>query len=126
MNPYVLTLACTLGASSAYMMSVSTPPNAIVFRTGLVRLPQMMQAGFWLNLASTLLITALVTLGLTPWLGHEEWQRSQGNAGSFRSAQQGPAAMQRLGGRGPANGPAGPRLCHDLSWYDDREDSLRG
>jgi sodium-dependent dicarboxylate transporter 2/3/5 len=49
MNPYVLILACTLGASSAYMMPVGTPPNAIVFGTGLVRLPQMMKAGFWMN-----------------------------------------------------------------------------
>ena len=62
MNPYVIILACTLGASSAYMMPVGTPPNAIVFGTGLVRLPQMMKAGFWLNLAGILVITALVTL----------------------------------------------------------------
>jgi len=69
MNPYVLIIACTLGASSAYMMPVGTPPNAIVFGTGLVRLPQMMKAGFWLNLAGILLITALVTLVITPLLG---------------------------------------------------------
>jgi sodium-dependent dicarboxylate transporter 2/3/5 len=30
-NPYVLIIACTLGASSACMMPVGTPPNAIVF-----------------------------------------------------------------------------------------------
>jgi sodium-dependent dicarboxylate transporter 2/3/5 len=68
-NPYVLILACTLGASSAYMMPVGTPPNAIVFGTGLVRLPQMMQAGFWLNLAGILVITALVTLLAATLLG---------------------------------------------------------
>ena len=62
MNPYVLILACTLGASSAYMMPVGTPPNAIVFGTGLVRLPQMMKAGFWLNLAGIVVITALITV----------------------------------------------------------------
>ena len=62
LNPYVLILACTLGASSAYMMPVGTPPNAIVFGTGLVPLPQMMKAGLWLNLAGILVITALVTL----------------------------------------------------------------
>src|SRR5262249_665927 len=69
MNPYVLILACTLGASSAFMMPVGTPPNAIVFGTGLVRLPQMMWAGFWLNLAGILVITALVTLRIAPLLG---------------------------------------------------------
>jgi sodium-dependent dicarboxylate transporter 2/3/5 len=66
MSPYVLIFACTLAASSAYMMPVGTPPNAIVFGTGLVRLPQMMKAGFWLNLAGILLITALSALLLAP------------------------------------------------------------
>jgi sodium-dependent dicarboxylate transporter 2/3/5 len=62
MKPYVLIVACTLGASSAYMMPVGTPPNAIVFGTGLVRMPQMMKAGLWLNLAGILVITALCAL----------------------------------------------------------------
>jgi sodium-dependent dicarboxylate transporter 2/3/5 len=70
MNPYVLILACTLGASSAYMMPVGTPPNAIVFGTGLVRMPQMMEAGFWLNLAGILVIVALSWLFITPLLGN--------------------------------------------------------
>jgi sodium-dependent dicarboxylate transporter 2/3/5 len=70
MNPYVLIIACTLAASSAYMMPVGTPPNAIVFGTGLVRMPQMMKAGFWLNLAGILVITALAWLFITPLLGN--------------------------------------------------------
>ena len=61
-DPYALIIACTLGASSAYMMPVGTPPNAIVFGTGLVRIPQMMKAGIWLNLAGILVITALCGL----------------------------------------------------------------
>jgi len=70
MNPYVLIIACTLAASSAYMMPVGTPPNAIVFGTGLVRMPQMMKAGFWLNLAGILVITTLAWLFITPLLGN--------------------------------------------------------
>jgi sodium-dependent dicarboxylate transporter 2/3/5 len=70
MNPYVLIIACTLAASSAYMMPVGTPPNAIVFGTGLVRMPQMMKAGFWLNLAGILVIVALAWLFITPLLGN--------------------------------------------------------
>ena len=101
MDPRVLILACTLGASSAYMMPVGTPPNAIVFGTGLVRLPQMMKAGFWLNLAGILVITALVTLFIAPLLGNEGWHSSKGNAGYSRSAHHGEASMQRMGGRGP-------------------------
>jgi sodium-dependent dicarboxylate transporter 2/3/5 len=68
-HPYVLILACTLGASSAYMMPVGTPPNAIVFGTGLVRMPQMIRAGFWLNLAGILVITALAWWLVAPALG---------------------------------------------------------
>jgi sodium-dependent dicarboxylate transporter 2/3/5 len=70
MNPFVLIAACTLGASSAYMMPVGTPPNAIVFGTGLLRLPQMMWAGVWLNLAGILVIAALTWLFITPLLGN--------------------------------------------------------
>jgi sodium-dependent dicarboxylate transporter 2/3/5 len=69
MNPYVLIIACTLGASSAYMMPVGTPPNAIVFGTGLVRLPQMMRAGLVVNLAGILVITALAALFIVPLFG---------------------------------------------------------
>jgi sodium-dependent dicarboxylate transporter 2/3/5 len=57
-----LIIACTPGASSACMMPVGTSPNAIVFGTGLVRMPQMMKAGVWLNLAGILVITALCAL----------------------------------------------------------------
>jgi solute carrier family 13 (sodium-dependent dicarboxylate transporter), member 2/3/5 len=70
MNPYVLIIACTLGASSAYMMPVGTPPNAIVFGTGLVRMPQMMKAGLWLNLTGILVITALAWLFIAPLIGN--------------------------------------------------------
>ena len=70
MNPYVLIVACTLGASSAYMMPVGTPPNAIVFGTGLVRMPQMMKAGIWLNLIGIVVITALGWFYFTPLLGN--------------------------------------------------------
>ena len=69
-NPYVLIIASTLAASSAFMMPVGTPPNAIVFGTGLVRMPQMMRAGVWLNLAGILVITALSWLLITPLLGN--------------------------------------------------------
>jgi sodium-dependent dicarboxylate transporter 2/3/5 len=64
-NSYILILACTLGATSAYMMPAGTLPNAIVFGTGRVRLPQMMKAGLWLSRAGILVITALVALFVT-------------------------------------------------------------
>jgi sodium-dependent dicarboxylate transporter 2/3/5 len=54
-----LLVPAALAASYAFMMPVATPPNAIVFGSGYVRLPQMVRAGFWLNLMGVLLVTAM-------------------------------------------------------------------
>lgn len=59
LDPKMLVVVCALAASSAYMMPVGTPPNAIVFGTGMVRMPQMIRAGFVLNLAGIAVITAI-------------------------------------------------------------------
>lgn len=66
--PALLLLPATIAASCAFMMPVGTPPNAIVFGTGLVRMPQMIRAGFWLNLAGIALITAITYLLIAPLL----------------------------------------------------------
>ena len=67
--PALLLLPATIAASCAFMMPVGTPPNAIVFGTGLVRMPQMIKAGFWLNVSGIFLITALTYLLIVPLLG---------------------------------------------------------
>ena len=64
----VLLVPATVAASCAFMMPVGTPPNAIVFGTGLVRMPDMMKAGLWLNLAGIALIFALTYLVFIPAL----------------------------------------------------------
>jgi sodium-dependent dicarboxylate transporter 2/3/5 len=51
----------TIAAGCAFMMPVGTPPNAIVFGTGLVRMPQMIRAGFWLNVSGIALIPRSIT-----------------------------------------------------------------
>ena len=66
--PALLLLPATIAASCAFMMPVGTPPNAIVFGTGLVRMPQMIRAGFWLNVSGILLITALTYVLIAPLL----------------------------------------------------------
>ena len=56
-NPLVLCVPITLAASGAFMLPVATPPNAIVFSSNLLTIPQMIRAGFLLNLISVLLIS---------------------------------------------------------------------
>jgi sodium-dependent dicarboxylate transporter 2/3/5 len=65
----VLLVPATIAASCAFMMPVGTPPNAIVFGTGLVRMPDMMKAGLWLNLTGIVLIFALTYAVFIPVLG---------------------------------------------------------
>ncbi len=57
--------AQALAASSAFMLPVATPPNAIVFGSGDVSIPQMARAGVVLNLLFVVLI-ALATYTLGP------------------------------------------------------------
>jgi sodium-dependent dicarboxylate transporter 2/3/5 len=59
-HPFALMLAATLAASCAFMLPVATPPNAIVFSSRYVSIPQMARAGIWINLIAIVLITLLV------------------------------------------------------------------
>jgi sodium-dependent dicarboxylate transporter 2/3/5 len=59
LDPVPVTLAVTLAASFAFMLPVSTPPNAIVYGSGLVRIPTMVRFGARLDLASLLLLVAV-------------------------------------------------------------------
>lgn len=56
MNPIAPVLGATLGASFGFMLPVSTPPNAIVYGTGLVPLREMMASGIRLDIAGAILI----------------------------------------------------------------------
>jgi sodium-dependent dicarboxylate transporter 2/3/5 len=55
-DPYMLGIPMTLAASCASMMPMGTPPNAIVFSTGHLKLSEMMKAGLIMNLISIILI----------------------------------------------------------------------
>ena len=68
-SPLLLAVPAALGASCAFMMPVATPPNAIVYGSGYITVPQMARAGLVLNLLLIVLITALSYLLLTAAFG---------------------------------------------------------
>lgn len=57
MNPLLLGIPMTLAASCASMLPMGTPPNAIVFSSGHIKLKQMLKAGLVMNLVAVALIT---------------------------------------------------------------------
>jgi sodium-dependent dicarboxylate transporter 2/3/5 len=57
LDPLLLGIPMTLAASAAAMMPMGTPPNAIVFSSGFVKLKDMLKAGFVMNLISIIVIT---------------------------------------------------------------------
>lgn len=67
-HPIVLMAAAGLSASCAFMLPVATPPNAVVFGSGYLRILDMAKAGFFLNVVAIILTTLaayyLLPLGL--------------------------------------------------------------
>lgn len=59
-SPLYLMVAVALAASFAFMLPVATPPNAIVFSSRKISIPQMARAGVWLNIIGSILITLYV------------------------------------------------------------------
>ena len=55
--PISLTIPVVLAASCAFMLPVATPPNAIVFGSNKFSIPDMIRAGFALNIIGILLVT---------------------------------------------------------------------
>jgi sodium-dependent dicarboxylate transporter 2/3/5 len=57
MDPLLLGIPMTLGASCASMLPMGTPPNAIVFASGHIKMKDMIKTGFVLNWVCIILIT---------------------------------------------------------------------
>jgi sodium-dependent dicarboxylate transporter 2/3/5 len=67
-NPVPPALGAILGCSWGFMLPVSTPPNAIVYGSGLVPIVKMIRAGFLFDLMGGMVIWACLRL-LLPWIG---------------------------------------------------------
>ncbi|WP_110665063.1 SLC13 family permease [Salinicola halophilus] len=66
-DPLLITVPAAIAASCAFMMPVATPPNAIVFGTGHLKIQSMIRAGFLLNVVGMVFVT-LITMTLIEWL----------------------------------------------------------
>lgn len=66
-HPFALMVAAAVAASCAFMLPVATPPNAVVFGSGYLRIADMVRKGLFMNLVSVCIVTLFVYLTL-PWL----------------------------------------------------------
>ncbi len=77
LNPLMVMMPATIAASAAFMMPAATPPNAVVFSSRRISVPQMFRTGFLLNLWTVLLIVLVFQLWVRPLWGVEselpEW-----------------------------------------------------
>ncbi|GAB3439720.1 DASS family sodium-coupled anion symporter [Streptomonospora sediminis] len=67
MDIMLLVVPAALAASLAFMLPVATPPNAIAFGSGYIRIGQMVKAGIWLNAIAVVLIMAAM-YGIAFWV----------------------------------------------------------
>jgi len=64
LHPYFLMVGATLAASCAFMLPVATPPNAVVFGSGYLRIPDMIKTGIWMNIISIIILSMMVYFAL--------------------------------------------------------------
>ncbi|MDH6673946.1 sodium-dependent dicarboxylate transporter 2/3/5 [Paenibacillus sp. LBL] len=59
-HPFALMVPCAMAANCAFMLPVGTPPNAIIFGTGKIKIIDMVRAGFSVNIFATIIIILAV------------------------------------------------------------------
>ena len=60
-HPFATIIPAVVAASFAFMLPVATPPNAVVFGSGAIKIKDMAAAGIWVNLLGTIIIVLFVT-----------------------------------------------------------------
>lgn len=70
-DPLLLIVPAAVAASCAFMLPVATPPNAIIFGSGYVTIPQMVKSGIGLNFLGIFLTVTLTYFIVVPVLGIE-------------------------------------------------------
>lgn len=60
MHPFILMVGAAVAASCAFMLPVATPPNAVVFGSGYLKIPDMVSKGIVMNIISIILLTLFV------------------------------------------------------------------
>jgi len=66
LDPVSVVIPAAMAASCAFMLPVATPPNAIIYGSGVITTPAMARAGIWLNVIGVALITLVtrITVGM--------------------------------------------------------------
>ena len=59
-HPFILMVGAAVAASCAFMLPVATPPNAVVFGSGYLRIPDMVSKGIVMNVISIIIVTLFV------------------------------------------------------------------
>ncbi|MFH1299415.1 MAG: SLC13 family permease [Planctomycetota bacterium] len=70
-DPRLIMIPAAISASCAFTMPIATPPNAIVFASGKIKMSDMLKYGLILNLIGVFLLTAFMLLYFIPQLGIE-------------------------------------------------------
>ncbi|MFB6499593.1 SLC13 family permease [Bacillus haynesii] len=59
-HPYALMVPAAMAANCAFMLPVGTPPNAIIFASGKLKISEMVRTGFIINIFTLILIVGAV------------------------------------------------------------------
>lgn len=88
-HPYATIIPACVAASFAFMLPVATPPNAVVFGSGAIRIKDMAKAGLWLNIFGSVLIVIFTVYVMPVLWGIDlnvlpDWAKSAADAVSAK------------------------------------------